>query len=113
MVLSKVTCTSPVNIAVIKYWGKRDTKLNLPINDSLSGTLDQADLRTETTASFLPDGESDRIILNGKQEDINNPRIQTVLRLLRSRAPEELASRPLSIVSSNNFPTDRFSMTWS
>lgn len=100
-----ITVTAPVNIAVIKYWGKRDTKLYLPINSSLSGTLDQADLRTETTVSFLPEGSSDSIVLNGKEEDINNPRIQIVLQLLRSRAIPALASRPLSLVSSNNFPT--------
>lgn len=105
MSISEITCTSPVNIAVIKYWGKRDTKLNLPINSSLSGTLDQNDLRTETTASFLPEGENDKIILNGKEEDINNPRIQTVLKSIRSRASPDVASRPLSLVSSNNFPT--------
>ena len=103
--VEEVTVTAPVNIAVIKYWGKRDTKLYLPINSSLSGTLDQADLRTETTARFLSAGEEDTIFLNGKKEDINNPRIQVVLRLLRSRAAPELAERPISLVSSNNFPT--------
>jgi len=34
-----------------RYWGKRDTKLNLPTNSSLSVTLSQDDLRTHTTAS--------------------------------------------------------------
>jgi diphosphomevalonate decarboxylase len=28
----KVKCTSPINIAVIKYWGKRDEELILPVN---------------------------------------------------------------------------------
>ena len=36
-----VSCSSPVNIEVIKYWGKRDEHLILPVNSSLSGTLSQ------------------------------------------------------------------------
>ena len=46
--VAAVTCTAPTNIAVVKYWGKRDVALNLPINSSVSVTLDQSDLRTVT-----------------------------------------------------------------
>lgn len=45
-------CTAPVNIAVIKYWGKRDEKLILPINSSLSGTIDQGNAHRSFVRSF-------------------------------------------------------------
>lgn len=44
-----VSCSAPVNMAVIKYWGKRDSTLILPLNSSLSTTLNQEDLKTVTT----------------------------------------------------------------
>jgi diphosphomevalonate decarboxylase len=31
----EATYTAPVNIAVVKYWGKRDVALNLPCNGSI------------------------------------------------------------------------------
>ena len=34
-----VSCVVAPNIALIKYWGKRDVKLNLPLNSSISLTL--------------------------------------------------------------------------
>jgi diphosphomevalonate decarboxylase len=61
-----VTCTAPVNIAVIKYWGKKDEDLILPINSSLSGTLNQADMKTTTTIVASIKFKEDRIWLNGK-----------------------------------------------
>ena len=99
-----------------RYWGKRDAKLNLPTNSSLSVTLAQKSLRTHTTAScsqsYLGD---DTLLLNGDDEDIkSNKRTQACLsnlRQLREEIENEDGSQPklskmvLKIVSSNNFPT--------
>ncbi|TGZ84428.1 diphosphomevalonate decarboxylase [Ascodesmis nigricans] len=106
--------TAPVNIAVIKYWGKRDTALNLPTNSSLSVTLSQKDLRTHTTASCSASFESDTLHLNGELQNISGPRQTACFRELRSlRAALEaadpslpkLSTYKLHIVSENNFPT--------
>ncbi|KAF8246424.1 diphosphomevalonate decarboxylase [Wilcoxina mikolae CBS 423.85] len=106
--------TAPVNIAVIKYWGKRDTALNLPTNSSLSVTLSQSDLRTHTTAACSPSFTTDALILNGESQDVSGARQQACFRSLRAlRASLEaanpalpkLSSYPLTIVSENNFPT--------
>ena len=59
-----VTHTAPTNIAVIKYWGKRDAKLNLPINSSVSVTLNQDDLRAKTTVVASRSFTFDRLWLN-------------------------------------------------
>ncbi|XP_016053475.1 PREDICTED: diphosphomevalonate decarboxylase [Miniopterus natalensis] len=114
--LVAVTCTAPVNIAVIKYWGKRDEELILPINSSLSVTLHQDQLKTTTTAVISKDFTEDRIWLNGREEDIGQPRIQACLREIRRlarkrRSGDEGDLPPLSlsykvhIASVNNFPT--------
>jgi mevalonate pyrophosphate decarboxylase len=60
------TCTSPVNMAVIKYWGKRDEKLILPLNDSLSLTLNQKNLFSKTTVELDENFEKDELWLNGE-----------------------------------------------
>jgi diphosphomevalonate decarboxylase len=111
----RASTTAPVNIAVVKYWGKRDAKLNLPTNSSISVTLSQADLRTLTTASTSASfsGE-DTLILNGESSDISGARTQACLRELRARRQAleaansdlpKLSSYPLKLVSENNFPT--------
>lgn len=58
------TARAPSNIAVIKYWGKRDEKLILPINSSISVTLDY--LFATTTVAASPSFTADRLWLNGK-----------------------------------------------
>ncbi|WFD44863.1 diphosphomevalonate decarboxylase [Malassezia psittaci] len=112
----QATCTAPVNIAVIKYWGKRDTRLILPTNDSLSVTLDQDHLRTVTTARCDPQfTEPARLWLNGVEEQVNaGGRLDACLKELRRlRADREAkdSSLPkmsewgLRLCSENNFPT--------
>ena len=39
MAVTAVRAWAPVNIALVKYWGKRDIRLNLPQSSSLSATL--------------------------------------------------------------------------
>jgi len=54
---------APTNIALCKYWGKRDSELNLPITSSLSVAL--PDKGALTTIS-LQDAAVDTIVVNGQ-----------------------------------------------
>ncbi|NXK98295.1 MVD1 decarboxylase, partial [Formicarius rufipectus] len=114
--LAMATCTAPVNIAVIKYWGKRDTDLILPINSSLSVTLHQDQLKTTTTAVASRDFTEDRLWLNGAEADVGHPRVQSCLREVRRLARKRrggsedaaalsLLSYKVHVASENNFPT--------
>lgn len=66
-VIHTATVSAPTNIACIKYWGKASTGYNTPLNDSLSLTLDQGDLRAVTTASASRSFRGDRLWLNGSE----------------------------------------------
>ena len=115
----RATVSSPTNIAVIKYWGKRDAKQNVPINSSVSLTLNQRDLRTVTTVTASTAFDRDRLWLNGVEEDLaTNKRMLTVLRETRARASDlydadgkcvvaeaDWAQMRVRVVSANNFPT--------
>jgi diphosphomevalonate decarboxylase len=61
----KIKCSSPINIAVIKYWGKRDEDLILPLNDSISLTINQKQIST-TTIIEINDEKEDLFFLNGE-----------------------------------------------
>ncbi|CCE65774.1 hypothetical protein TPHA_0M01990 [Tetrapisispora phaffii CBS 4417] len=114
MTLHVASATAPVNIATLKYWGKRDKDLNLPTNSSISVTLSQDDLRTLTSVACGPELQEDKLWLNGKEESLGSERTQNCLKDLRDlRAKMEASdsSMPtmsqwkLHIVSENNFPT--------
>ncbi|XP_077286950.1 mevalonate diphosphate decarboxylase [Arctopsyche grandis] len=105
-----VTYSAPVNIAVIKYWGKRDVELILPLNDSISGTLDTSDMCATTTVLASPQFSSHRLWLNKSEQPINQ-RVQACIDEVKNRAtlqqsvPEQQLDYHIHICSENNFPT--------
>jgi len=88
------------NIALVKYWGKRDLPLNLPAVGSLSVTLDS--LWTRTRVRFDRELAADRVLLNGRSDDKEARRVIECLDLLRARAG---CSFRAEVESRNNFPT--------
>lgn len=60
----KVTTFAPTNIALCKYWGKRNEDINLPMTPSLSVALPE---KGATTHIHLEEGESHRVYVNAKE----------------------------------------------
>jgi diphosphomevalonate decarboxylase len=88
------------NIALVKYWGKRDAALNLPVVGSISITLDS--LWTRTEVRFVPGQTHDRVSLNGRSDEAEAKRVTACLNLLRGRAAVDWGA---DVASRNNFPT--------
>lgn len=59
------TVRANTNIALIKYWGKKDEALKIPYNSSLSMTLDN--LYTETKVTYDKDLNKDVFYLDGEK----------------------------------------------
>jgi len=100
-----VTARAGTNIALVKYWGKRDAALNLPAAGSLSLTL--ADFGSETTVRFAPDaaGEDgrDRVLFAGAPAEPRfAARVQRFLDLVRAQAGIPL---PAEVATVNSVPT--------
>ncbi|EDW86365.1 uncharacterized protein Dwil_GK17667 [Drosophila willistoni] len=106
-----VTCIAPVNIALIKYWGKRNEELILPINDSISMTLNANEMCAKTTISSWETFKANRMWLNGEEVTFEeNARLMRCLDGVRRLAVANGALKvPLNwkvhIASRNNFPT--------
>ncbi|MEU3013174.1 diphosphomevalonate decarboxylase [Nocardia asteroides] len=88
------------NIALVKYWGKRDETLFLPVTGSLSMTLD---IFPTTTAVRLVDGPADTVELNDTAATgtaLN--RVENFLDLVRALAGR---SERAAVVTRNAGPT--------
>lgn len=103
-----VTARAPVNIAVIKYWGKLDESLKIPINDSISGTLNLDEMCATTTVAISDTFQWDELWLNGDKQNLSNKSHAKILideiRKL-SNLDAQVLQYKAHIVSYNNFPT--------
>jgi diphosphomevalonate decarboxylase len=93
----RAIATAQPNIALIKYWGKRDTRRNLPAVGSISITL--ADLETTMGVEFDDELKHDVLTVNGSDNVAMLPRV--------SRCIDSMAGRDrpaVRVTSSSNFP---------
>ncbi len=99
--MSTATALASANIALIKYWGNRDSALRLPANGSISMNLDG--IYTRTTVSFQHSLPYDELIINGRE--LAGPaleRVSCLLDLIREMAHTD---QQAEVVSENNFPS--------
>ena len=94
--MTTATAIAHPNIALVKYWGKRNLALNLPSVSSLSLTL--GPWRTQTQVTWGSD--RDRVSLDGTC--IEGSAAAKVLAQLDRIDPSR---PPCSVVSDNDFPT--------
>ena len=97
--MSEVTAIAHPNFALIKYWGKADSGLNIPAMSSISLTIDS--LTSTTTISRKKEFSENIWILNGtKQDDLSQ--IKPTMEYLNKISNND---HGCIIESNNNFPT--------
>lgn len=100
----KVSYKSPSNIALVKYWGKKENQL--PQNPSISFTLDAC--ATTTSVAYKKhnnkkDDFSFELWFEGKAKEDFKPKIKTFLTRIESYLPF-LKDYHFKIETSNSFP---------
>jgi len=91
--MDAVTARAHPNIALVKYWGKRDLGLNLPAVPSVSLTLDGF----TTTPTVTWGAAVERVVFDGVERA--EPRVSAFLDRVASPRP------PCEVVTRNDFPT--------
>lgn len=99
-----MTCTSPSNIALVKYWGKRPVQL--PENASISFTLDNCKTTTSLAYKRRDDAGEDfdfELFFEGKPKPDFKPKIQSFFERIQEYLPF-LKQYTFRIETSNTFP---------
>ena len=100
----KVTYKAPSNIALVKYWGKKENQI--PANPSISFTLDACSTTTSLTYSRLKEkriGFSFELLFEGKPKQDFKPKIESFFKRIDTYLPF-LREYHLTIETSNSFP---------
>ena len=100
----KVTYKSPSNIALVKYWGKKDNQI--PANPSISFTLDACATTTSISYNKLASKSSDfsfDLLFEGKPKEEFKPKIKIFFGRIESYLPF-LKEYHFKIETSNSFP---------
>ena len=102
--MAKASAVANSNIALVKYWGKRNKELMLPHNGSLSMTLEG--LQTHTTVEFDKKYKEDVLIINGQEiakgtEDYDDY-VGRFLGIFRKKYGIKHFAK---MMSTNNYPT--------
>lgn len=101
----EVKYSCPSNIALVKYWGKKESGTQLPANPSISWTLNDLRATTRMVISPVVNGESPTVkfYLANKEKPSFLPKIETFLKRV---TPEFgwISEHHFEIYSENNFP---------
>ncbi len=100
-----VTAVAHPNIALIKYWGKRDNTLNLPDAGSVSITLDSL---TTTSTFSTADADTAVVRINDQPDSAAALKVQRCIDQIRQFGDPAAAQHARSgflLESYNNFPT--------
>ncbi|MBI4176704.1 MAG: diphosphomevalonate decarboxylase [Candidatus Aenigmarchaeota archaeon] len=95
----KATAIANANIALVKYWGKRNADLILPHNGSVSMTCDG--LQTRTTVEFAPEYSQDVLVINDEEMRKDEKDIMGHMERIRKMAGLKEHAK---MVSETNFP---------
>ncbi len=100
----KVTYKAPSNIALVKYWGKKEDQI--PANPSISFTLDACATTTSIAYTKLEEPNnriSFELFFEGKPKEDFKPKIQTFFTRIEEYVPF-LKAYHFRIETSNSFP---------
>jgi diphosphomevalonate decarboxylase len=103
--MNKATYRAHTDIAFVKYWGRKDEVLRLPVNGSISMKL--SDLHTTTTVEFAANFSTDKITIDGQQNEKESQRaIKHLDRIRKIAASKNLPAAKFfaTVNSTNNFP---------